>query len=1025
MALFRVFARRAGARTGWRCDRIILHHPTGTAAGGPAIGWSVLRLFQMTIQMTTDFHAKYWAYELTRRRAGPESDRLGPSLLDAAVDLNPHQIDAALFALRSPLAKGVLLADEVGLGKTIEAGLVISQLWAEGRRLILCIVPAALRTQWRSELAEKFFLDALILDGKNADLSPAGNPGVTPGSPTGSPTNVLICSYQFARAHQTEVGSVAWDLVVLDEAHRLRNVYKTGSKVARSIRQAVGSRRKLLLTATPLQNSLMELYGLASIIDPYLFGDEKTFRATFSAGTGVLAAGETEELRSRLHPVCQRTLRRQVTEYVRYTNRVAITQDFSPTPEERLLYEEFSTYLQDPGAHAIPARQRSLMTLVLRKILASSSFALAGTIGVLLRRLRETLDGLRDPSARLEEGLGADFELLPEMADEWEEQDLTILPAPDRRTTSEEIRRECERLEDFRRLAESITVNAKGQALLQALATAFSRAASLGAPRKALVFTESRRTQAYLRSLLEENGYRGEVVTLNGTNTDDASRAVHARWLAALAAHRGPHTVTGIPAVDVRTALVHEFEHGASVMIATEAGSEGLNLQFCSLVVNYDLPWNPQRIEQRIGRCHRYGQKHDVVVLNFLNRTNLADRRVFELLDSKLRLFSGLFGSSDETLGALGAGVDFERRIHDIYQTCRDADAIDEAFDRLQADLDDVIRARLTETRARLLEHFDEDVHARLRLNREQTQSQVERFGQWLWSLTAHELGAHASFEPDAGRFTVLTLPETLRGRRELLGRYRPVRQSAEDGCETYRLRHPLAEHLVSIARGRDLPPRTVVFDYGRHDRHDRHDRKISALQALRGGSGWLQLSLLSIEALDLEEHLLFSGIRDDGSPLEADTCRKLFSLPGRVDSPAALPPEVEALLARGCASESAAIAQGASERDRQHVESEMATLDAWADDLKMGLERDLKQLDRDLQAARAAARQPIGIEEKLAAHRRVRALEAERNRMRASLFEAQDSIDMRKDELIKLLESRLRQNVSLSLLFRLRWRVE
>ncbi len=125
---------------------------------------------------------------------------------------------------------------------------------------------------------------------------------------------------------------------------------------------------------------------------------------------------------------------------------------------------------------------------------------------------------------------------------------------------------------------------------------------------------------------------------------------------------------------------MEHFRDSADILIATEAAAEGVNLQFCSLVVNYDLPWNPQRIEQRIGRCHRYGQQHDVVVINFLNRGNAADELVFDLLSVKFKLFEGVFGSSDEILGALGSGVDFERRVAEIYQACRTSEEIDRAF---------------------------------------------------------------------------------------------------------------------------------------------------------------------------------------------------------------------------------------------------------------------------------------------------------------------------------------------------------
>jgi superfamily II DNA/RNA helicase len=163
---------------------------------------------------------------------------------------------------------------------------------------------------------------------------------------------------------------------------------------------------------------------------------------------------------------------------------------------------------------------------------------------------------------------------------------------------------------------------------------------------------------------------------------------------------------------------VEHFRNHGTVMIATEAGAEDINLQFCSLVINYDLPWNPQRVEQRIGRCHRYGQRFDVVVVNFLDRSNDADRRVYQLLEQKFQLFSGVFGASDEVLGAIGSGVDFERRIAEIYQRCRDPDTIRDGFEQLQLDLASEINEAMVRTRDILLEHFDEQVRLSQALER-------------------------------------------------------------------------------------------------------------------------------------------------------------------------------------------------------------------------------------------------------------------------------------------------------------------
>src|SRR5450756_1395089 len=317
----------------------------------------------------TAYHAKYFAHDLTRRASGG-LDRLSASLFNASVDLNPHQIDAALFALQSPLSKGVLLADEVGLGKTIEAGLVLCQLWAERRRRLLVICPAFIRKQWSLELEEKFNLPTTILDATAYRRAQRGG-----NSAPFMAEAVVITSINFASAMQGDVRPIAWDLVVIDEAHKLRNAYRPSNHMGQRLRWALEERRKLLLTATPLQNSLLELYGLSTLIDDHLFGEIGSFRSQYMRQDSDLA-----DLRARLAGFTKRTLRNQVAEYIQYTERRAITRPFHPTDDEHKLYETVSAFLLREDTFSIPVQQRSLTTLILRKLLASSSHAIAGTL---------------------------------------------------------------------------------------------------------------------------------------------------------------------------------------------------------------------------------------------------------------------------------------------------------------------------------------------------------------------------------------------------------------------------------------------------------------------------------------------------------------------------------------------------------------------------------------------------------------------------------------------------------------------
>ena len=352
----------------------------------------------------TPYHAKYYAHELTKRCSSDSLEKLAGAVASAQVDLNPHQVDAALFAFDSPLSKGALLADEVGLGKTIEAGLVLSQKWAERKRRILVITPSNLRKQWYQELTEKFFLPCEILESRSYNAAIKGGDF----RPFETQDTIVICSYQFARNKASDVRSVGWNLVVIDEAHRLRNVYKPSNIIANTLKQALNGSPKLLLTATPLQNSLLELFGLVSFVDEHAFGDLKSFREQFAN----LAQDQVfQTLKDRLKPICCRTLRRQVTPYIPFTKRFPLVEEFTPEESEDRLYNLVSDYLRRDNLQALPASQRSLMTLVLRKLLASSTFAIAGALQSISNRLKSKLKKY-DPPTSLAEELDQEYEAL-------------------------------------------------------------------------------------------------------------------------------------------------------------------------------------------------------------------------------------------------------------------------------------------------------------------------------------------------------------------------------------------------------------------------------------------------------------------------------------------------------------------------------------------------------------------------------------------------------------------------------------
>jgi len=974
----------------------------------------------------TPYHAKYFAHELSARRSSAMVDRLTTSLFDAAVDLNPHQIEAALAALRSPLSKGVILADEVGLGKTIEAGILLCQYWAEHRRRLLVICPAVLRRQWSIELQEKFNLPSLILEGDNyTEILDAGqNPFKFDG--------IVIISFQFASRYAAAIKDISWNLVVIDEAHKLRNLYRPDNKMGRNIQAALAEHKKVLLTATPLQNSLLELYGLASLIDERIFGGLDTFKITYVNGSP-----NFDDLKTRLKPFVHRTLRRQVLEYIRYTKREAFTQPFKLSAEEQHLYDEVSNFLLLQDTYAIPWAQRKLVVLIVRKLLASSAYALVGTLKTIKDRLEKMRDTRKEEKLNLRGAFVIDQDIDLEYAEVAEEE---LPPAPPNRQKAVDLAKlgyEIEQIDGFITLARSIKVETKAKALVTALGSGFSRMQELGAARKALVFTESSRTQRYLKEFLEENGYRGKVVTFNGQNNEQLSKDIYALWLEK---NSTTGRISGSLNVDMRMALVDFFRDHGEVMIATEAAAEGINLQFCSLIVNYDLPWNPQRIEQRIGRCHRYGQKHDVVVINFLNEDNLADQRIYALLKEKFQLFDGVFGASDEILGRVESGIDFEKRVLDIFETCRHPIEIEAAFTALQTELDEPIQERIAQARQMLFEHFDEDVVGRLKFHMDETKQRLDTATHHFWELTKFIYRDVYSFNDQKMIFG--DDPDFIaRGERPEDGQRIPIYhyletkpQEALDPLQMpkqkrgdpkvpvagypYRMSDLMGESVIKRGRALEIPEVRLTFSLASHP------HKIALLEEQRGKYGWLWLDRLTIKTFEDIDTLIFTVCDAGGQLLPAAFGEKLFVLAATEEAGSSPCPHSNILQAAQAQNMKILLAES-EQSNHSYFNEELDKLDRWADDLKAGLELELKQLERDIKEADRQSKQLISLQEKLEFQKKKAAFEKRRSQKRHELFTSQDQVDRRREELISQLEKQLQASThEVTEVFKIEWRL-
>lgn len=604
-------------------------------------------------------------------------------LLNTEIEINPHQINAFCAAIEALKTGGIVLADEVGLGKTIEAGLVIKYVLDSGAKKILIAVPATLRKQWEIELDEKFNLKATILDRLTVEKDYYEMRSWM----EKDDVRIILTSYDYASKFMKRFPFVKWDFLVVDEAHNLRNVFH-GTKRAKNLYEISKGIPKILLTATPLQNSLSDLHGLISFIDPRIFGPEKAFNKRFVEGQ------DYTELKRELLPVLYRTLRKDVAKYMDFKRRTCITVDFHLTEEETELYDLVNDFLKRENLYSIPTSNRGLIILVIRKLLASSSFALIETFEVLKKRLEKLYQGTK--SAKAVDGFDLFWDFVQ---DEIDESDFEEKDDEDIAVKKQMIQAEIDVVQQIIDTANKVSSNAKIAALKTALSAAIQNQIDKGISQKVVVFTESKRTQKYIAEELRKDGYQEEdIVLFNGDFDDAMTGEIYRAWQV-----KNFGNVNHGRSVEYKHAIVDYFRNHAKILIVTDAGSEGLNLQFCNTIINYDLPWNPQKIEQRIGRCHRYGQKNDVVAINLLNTDNEADKRVYEILSKKFELFEGVFGASDVALGALESGISFEHTVLDIYQKCNTANDFDQAFDKLNKQLDKSTNKQVAQLRNILL----------------------------------------------------------------------------------------------------------------------------------------------------------------------------------------------------------------------------------------------------------------------------------------------------------------------------------
>lgn len=844
----------------------------------------------------TSYSARYLAERITLLNGGDSPERIGRTLFNAKISLNPHQIQAALFAFTHPTLNGVMLCDEVGLGKTIEAGIVISQYWCERKRNILIISPASLTKQWANELEDKFNIKSVVADRKYYNIQ------IKKGDtrPFEGGDKIIIASLNFASSMFEEIRMSKIDLVIIDEAHKLRNVYNEKSIVANNVKNAVGNFKKILLTATPIQNNLMELYGLSTIIDEKIFGDKEYFKNHYIKDY----EQNKYELKNRLDKFIHRTLRNQVDKYIKFPKRIVNTFEFEPTKEEEELYEALLDLVQSRPTYGVNNSQNQLISLILCKLMSSSTAAVLFTLEKIKTRIENILQN-KDVNE-------------PFLDDEMEDDSYEIFDAEFKVMSSSNIKDELIKVNNCITLANKVKYDKKANRLLEAINSLFSNVKE-PQNKKIIIFTESTRTQKYLYDFLIKNGLVS-IVMYNGSLDDPKNKEIYNKWL------NNPKNINSrnnTKATNIRTAILEYFENEAEIMIATEAAAEGLNMQFCSTLINYDLPWNPQRVEQRIGRCHRYGQKNDVIIINFLNINNRIDKRVYELLNSKFKLFDDLFGASDEILGRLDIDSSFDREILNIYLSCRLPKDIDDAFDNLQKKYEIDISNEMRKTRELLIDNFDEDLQLIFESILKETTNELQTLENDFFRICKYIFSDSAIFYKYG--FELKNEMFNLHP-----GNY-IISNNDKKKCNLT-IDDKNGSTIIEACKNAKLEG-CVQFNLSEYP------YKIKELEKLKGRRGHLIFGKITIDSFEKQELLVLTGIDQDGNYLEKETCEKLFRLPSKIIENVPIDFKIIKLNEKNYISQSDSLVNKMQIKNNLILNDEISRIDDWANDKISGIE--------------------------------------------------------------------------------------
>jgi len=673
------------------------------------------------------------------------------SLSNSRTRILAHQVEST-HKIVGALKQRFLLADEVGLGKTIEAGLVIKEMiYRKNYKRIIIIAPASLLFQWQQEMHSKFNEEFVIMD--RAKLIAAQKQVGKKGNPWNL-HDKIICSLDFIKndLYAEDLKSTKWDTVVFDEAHRLRRDSKhstLGYNVAEII--SPNTESLLLLSATPFRGKLEELYFLIALLDKNTLGPFQSFYNDYC-----LENSDLSGLKDKISTV---VIRRTKKEIGGFTKRHARTIKFEFYPDERLLYEETTRYVIEEFNRAQQVENRAVgfVMTVFQKLLDSSSYALLSALKNRFNKLSLLLERAeKNNEAIVQENLNFD---LDEFIDEDISEELADFSIE---KSIEELRLEINTLEKLISIAGNIKLNKKGENLIELVGKLRERG-----HKKFLIFTQFRTTQIYLENILSDYN----VAVFHGSmNRDEKEEAIE------------------------------RFKDDLEILIATEAGGEGRNMQFCDILINYDLPWSPLKIEQRIGRIHRFGQKNDVQIYNFSTSGTVAER-IIEVLTHKLKLFEESLGESDVMLGQIEDELNLSKLLMEVTSGKKKKSEMMEEIDkRIHAAKKNYAKIEELTLANKMDFNYDEYYKITLR-EREFSNSRIENFVNQLRRYN-NEVDKYIGNKHARNNLYPVKMPGFT---KKTFGTFSSTIALNNENLEFLAFGHPLVEKFISICHNDDF----------------------------------------------------------------------------------------------------------------------------------------------------------------------------------------------------------------------------